>query len=173
VKPRLDDEFQNLYFSEFDRVYRAAFAISINREEAEDAAQEAFARALDRWPRLRGMSWNVGWIMKTAANEAIRTWRRRSRIDRFLRDTSSERETDPAEILSLRQAVISLPRRQREAVVLFYLGDLPVREVASAMNCAEGTVKALLSQARSNLRYGMEGDDGPRNETQTGTSRVG
>jgi RNA polymerase sigma-70 factor (ECF subfamily) len=54
-------------------------------------------------------------------------------------------------------AVRRLPRRQQEAVVLFYLTDLPLAAVAGAMGCAEGTAKAHLARAREALRVSLEG----------------
>ena len=60
-------------------------------------------------------------------------------------------ETDLLDILR------ALPHRQRTAVLLYYLADMPVREVADAMGVAEGTVKALLAQAREKLRTTLGG----------------
>ena len=57
--------------------------------------------------------------------------------------------------LDLIAALRALPTRQAEAVLLFYLGDLPVPVVASLMNVAEGTVKAHLSHARESLRVAL------------------
>jgi RNA polymerase sigma-70 factor, ECF subfamily len=51
----------------------------------------------------------------------------------------------------------ALPRRQREAVTLHYLVDLPVAQVARLMGCREGTVKAHLAHARKALRAQLEG----------------
>lgn len=52
-----------------------------------------------------------------------------------------------------------LPHRQRAAALLYYVADMPVREVAEAMGVAEGTVKALLAQARERLRTTLGGPD--------------
>jgi RNA polymerase sigma-70 factor (ECF subfamily) len=54
-------------------------------------------------------------------------------------------------VLDLWRSIRALPRRQQEAVVLHYVADLPVSEVAAAMRCGEGTVKAHLSRARAAL----------------------
>jgi RNA polymerase sigma-70 factor, ECF subfamily len=51
-----------------------------------------------------------------------------------------------------------LPARQAEAVALFYVEDLPVRQVAEVMGCAEGTAKALLHQARRRLAEQLGAD---------------
>ena len=59
----------------------------------------------------------------------------------------------------MREAITTLPPRQREAVVLRYLADLPLADVAEAMGCALGTVKATLHQALGSLRVELEEDD--------------
>ena len=61
------------------------------------------------------------------------------------------------ELADLWRAVRSLPRRQQEAVVLRYVADLPLTEVAAAMGCAEGTAKAHLARARDGLQDGPRG----------------
>ena len=57
------------------------------------------------------------------------------------------------------EAIATLPARQREAVVLRYLADLSVKDVAEAMGCAVGTVKATLNHALRTLRVELEEDD--------------
>jgi RNA polymerase sigma-70 factor (ECF subfamily) len=61
--------------------------------------------------------------------------------------------------VSVRDAIATLAPRQRQAVVLRYLADLPVRDVAEAMGCAEGTVKATLHQALRAMRIELEDKD--------------
>jgi RNA polymerase sigma factor (sigma-70 family) len=61
--------------------------------------------------------------------------------------------------VSVRDAITTLPPRQRQAVVLRYLADLPLTDVAAAMGCALGTVKATLHQALRNMRVELEEDD--------------
>ncbi len=64
-----------------------------------------------------------------------------------------------ATAVSVRDAITTLPPRQREAVVLRYLADLPLADVAEAMGCAVGTVKATLHQALGALRVELEEDE--------------
>jgi RNA polymerase sigma factor (sigma-70 family) len=61
--------------------------------------------------------------------------------------------------VSVRDAITTLPARQREAVVLRYLADLPLADVAAAMGCAVGTVKATLHNALRSLRVELEEDE--------------
>jgi RNA polymerase sigma-70 factor, ECF subfamily len=59
------------------------------------------------------------------------------------------------------RAVRALPRRQAQAIALFYLEDLPVAAIAEVLDCAEGTVKALLHQGRRTLaaRLGLDHEE--------------
>ncbi|MDP9342237.1 MAG: sigma-70 family RNA polymerase sigma factor [Actinomycetota bacterium] len=129
-------------------MYRAAFALCGDRELAQDATQEAFARALSRWRRLRGERWAAGWVMTTALNVARRSLRRRAPTPQPV-EASPRADLDL--LLDVRGAVRALPRRQQTAVVLYYLAGLPVPEVAGAMGCREGTVRAHLAKARASL----------------------
>jgi RNA polymerase sigma-70 factor, ECF subfamily len=146
--------FAELYRAEHDRVFRATYALCGDYATAEDATQEAFARALERWDRLRDQPWAAGWVTSTALNVARRTLRRR----RFMPGLGSvEVDSVPDGALDLWQAVRQLSRRQQEAVTLHYALDLPVAEVAHVMGCREGTVKAHLAHAREALRTRLEG----------------
>ncbi|MDP9342224.1 MAG: sigma-70 family RNA polymerase sigma factor [Actinomycetota bacterium] len=152
---RVDERFQELYRAEFGAVYRAVFLACGDRSVAEDATQEAFARALERWGRLRDRPWVAGWVATTAMNVARRSLRRRPGPE--LEGAVGAAGADPDAAEDVRRAVRRLPPRQREAVVLHYAMDLPVVEVARLMRCAEGTVKAHLSKAREALRGRLEG----------------
>jgi len=131
-------------------VYRAAFALCGDRELAQDAAQEAFARALARWGRLRDEPWAAGWVMTTALNVTRRALRRRTPAP-----PPPARRLDVDTLLDVRVTIRTLPRRQQTAVVLYYLAGLPVAEVAGAMGCREGTVRAHLARARASLARGL------------------
>jgi RNA polymerase sigma-70 factor (ECF subfamily) len=150
--------FVQLYRAEHDRVFRATWAFCGDRTVAEDATQEAFARALERWPRLREQPWVTAWVTSTALNAARRLQRRRRWPHRAeTAPAGTAAAADAAGAVELWQVVRALPRRQREAVTLHYLADLPVAEVARLMGCREGTVKAHLAHAREALRAQLEG----------------
>lgn len=142
--------FEAFYAAQYQRVFKAIYLSSGDRELAHDITQEAFQRAFARWRRLSKHEWAGGWVMTTALN-LLRKDRRRPR-DIALDATKHDRGTritgpDPDLMDGLRR----LPHRQRTAVLLHYLGDMPVHGVAQVMNVADGTVKALLSQGRANL----------------------
>jgi RNA polymerase sigma-70 factor (ECF subfamily) len=118
--------------------------------DGEDVVQNALLAAWKhrrRFDPARGTA--ASWLMTITVNEARKSHRGRHRMETLV-DTAG----DITEVLSLdlQRAVSSLPARQAMAVNLFYYADLPIREIAAAMGCAEGTVKSTLSAARAALR---------------------
>jgi RNA polymerase sigma factor (sigma-70 family) len=154
---KVDPQFIELYEREHERVFQVTFALCRDRGLAEDATQEAFARALERWARLRDRPWVGGWVMSTALNAARRMLRRRPYVF-----SVPSANPDSESATELWDVVRRLPRRQRKAIVLRYVVDLNLSEIAATMGCREGTVKAHLSSARQALREWFEGasDDG-------------
>ena len=149
---RVDRGFAEFYEREFAAVFRPVVALCRDRAVAEDATQEAFARALERWRRLRDRPWAAGWVTTTALNAARRSLRRRTPPDHVGIDGG-----DLEGGWDLWRAVARLPARQQEAVVLHYVLDLSVSETAQVMRCGDGTVKTHLSRARAALRVALEG----------------
>jgi RNA polymerase sigma-70 factor (ECF subfamily) len=145
----------------FRRAYRVAYRLLGSRADAEEIAQEAVARAYDRWARLTdgGRGRPDGWVTTVAANLAVDRWRRRNRHggvevvpERSVNDPSA------ATRLALRDAVGHLPKRQREVVVLRYLADYSEQDVARILGCSPGAVKQHASRGLARLRTAL-GDD--------------
>lgn len=123
---------------------------------AEELAQEAFARVCQHWSRVRVMANPRAWLNRVAVNLAT-SWFRRRAAERRARTRhgptdESSAPTDTATVMAIRDAVRRLPVRQRTALLLRHFEDLPVADVAEAMGCAPGTVKALTHQAITSLR---------------------
>jgi RNA polymerase sigma-70 factor (ECF subfamily) len=152
-------DFDAFFAGYFDPVARALTITTGSRELAADATQEAFTKAYQRWRRVRSMDRPDGWVYVVA----VRAARRAARRDRRLLAPPSSEGADPGggvvTRVSVRDAIATLPPRQREAVVLRYLADLPLADVAEAMGCAVGTVKATLHQALTSLRVEFEEAD--------------
>ncbi len=148
---KADSAFERFYMSEAKAVFNAVYLLCRDRALAEDATQEAFARAFERWDRLGAQPWAAGWVVTTALNVAKRGLRRR-------RAWLAAREpTNPDEAVDLWTAVRRLPRRQQEAVVLYYRMEFPVHEIGQILGCSEGTVRTHLARARDGLRTMLEG----------------
>ncbi len=132
---------------------------------AEDLVQEALVRLCRRWSVLASEGDAGRWVRRVAFNLAKTNFRtratRRRILDRYGPTMAATTVVGPTPTaLAVRRAVSVLPDRQRQAVILRYFCDLSVADVAVSMNCAEGTVKSLTSQAVAGLRgAGLEFDD--------------
>lgn len=128
-------------------------------DEAEDLAQDTLVSVVRHWDQVAAADSPEGWAFRTASNLS-KSWLRRLRLSRRRTPPPPDRsEPDAADSLAVRHAVSQLPARQREAVVLRYFAQLSVREAATAMNCAEGTIRALTSQGIAALRDHFDIDD--------------
>ena len=146
----------------FDEVYAAHYAdLAVqlyayfgDRQEAQDVAQEAFYRALVRWRSVAGYDDPVAWIRRVAWNLAVSRWRRARTALSFLgrqRRIDLQSEGPGPERVALVAALGTLPPVQRQALVLHYLGDLTVAEIAQKEGVAVGTVKSWLHRGRAAL----------------------
>jgi RNA polymerase sigma-70 factor (ECF subfamily) len=159
---RADPAFLALYRQEFGAVFRTVFLLCRDPHVAEEATQEAFVRALERWNRLAHEPWAGGWVTTTAINLARRALRRRRRsVPEAAADAT---DTDLAlDALHLWRSVARLPLRQQQVLVLHYRLGMPTADVATAMRCGESAVRAYLTRARAALRATLEEDlDGAR-----------
>jgi len=146
-----DEEYPALYRS----AYRVAFRLLGRREEAADLAQEACARAYARWNRVGGFECPEAWVAKVAGNLAIDARRKQHTAQRHVDSYVAPRPDDQAredERVDLHRALLTLPRRQREVVLLRFVADQPEAAVAAALGCSLGTVKSHASRGVAALR---------------------
>ena len=154
--------FDEFFDANYTPVVRGLTLALGDRARAEDVAQEAFARAVRKWSKVRAMERPVGWVYVVAMNAARRGARRQAREHAVV-----EAPTAPAGDIggtvstrvALREAVETLPRRQREAIALRYFADLSIDETAAAMKCAPGTVKSAVHAALATLRIELDDED--------------
>lgn len=145
------------------RLVAALTVHSGSRTDAEDLAQEALARAVARWSKVRAMHHPRAWVFQVAYNLSRSRWRRlgaeRRAIERAdLPPEHAPDGLDPGERDLLAQAVADLPPRQRAAVAMRHLADLSTAETAVALGCKEATVRSLTAQGVASLRSSMGAD---------------
>ncbi|HEX6395583.1 MAG TPA: sigma-70 family RNA polymerase sigma factor [Acidimicrobiales bacterium] len=129
---------------------RAAWRVTGDRTASEDVAAETMARAFARWDRLHGLAYLEAWIQRVAINLAI-DWdrRRRPHIDTRNPPDAIEATIGSVDLVS---ALRRLSRRQREAVVLHYLLDMPIELVAVQLRLSDGAVRSHLHRGVQKLR---------------------
>jgi RNA polymerase sigma-70 factor (sigma-E family) len=142
-----DSAFAWLFRDEYPAIVRTAYLMLGDREAAEDVAQEAFVRLYARWRRVSRYERPGAWVRRVAIRLASRARGRPRAATLTEGPARPEPTTDP----DLRLALLALPANQRAAVVLHYLEDLPVAEVAVLMGCAPSTAKVHLHRARKRL----------------------
>jgi RNA polymerase sigma-70 factor (ECF subfamily) len=126
-----------------------------HRPVAEELAQDTFVRVHQHWDRVRAMENPAGWSYTVALNLSRSWWRRHHAERRALRRLGAPQTStaeDPHDALVLREAMATLPIRQRTAVLLRFFADQSIAATAEQMRCAEGTVRSLTAQGVAALR---------------------
>jgi RNA polymerase sigma-70 factor, ECF subfamily len=147
-----EDDFDAFYLRSYGRLVAELDGV-VGLPDAEDAVQEAFARASVRWERIRDYDHPDAWVRRVAFNLAVSSLRTaRRKLVAYRRVEPPQPAPPPSEeAVMLGQALRRLSRRHREVLVLHYLADLPVEEIASVLKIPAGTVKGRLFRARAAL----------------------
>jgi RNA polymerase sigma factor (sigma-70 family) len=140
--------FDDFYRAHRDRIARALSLTLRDTELGTDAADEAFARACQRWIVVRDYGNPEGWVYRVAMNWA-RSWMRRKRRERDRQPlvATPDHSFDDDLDVDLERAIGTLSDDHRAVVVSRYFLDWSVGETAAALDIAEGTVKSRLSRA--------------------------
>jgi RNA polymerase sigma-70 factor (sigma-E family) len=149
-----DDAYvRDIYEASYRRLVAQAYAVAGDRVEAEDAVQEAFARAVAAGARFHRVDNPEAWLRTVALNVIRRRWRRTR-----LFSSLSPRLATPTDVPGISEdhvavvaALRGLPFQQRETIALFYLADMSVQEIAATLGVADGTVKSRLTRGRTAL----------------------
>jgi len=149
-----------------DRLYRAAWALTGSREDAEDLVQETYARVLAR-PRMLRNEDDLGYLLRSLRNTFLnqkRAERRRLRPDPLpdeLGLVADPWARDPSEALQakeLYEAVAALPESYRDVLVAVDIAGLSYKEAARALRIREGTVMSRLYRARQQVVRRLDGE---------------
>jgi len=163
------EAFERLVEKYRQRVWRLAFQILRDREEAQDVAQEAFVRVFQSLPAFRGQSAFYTWMFRIVVNLAMDRQRQRGVRARALGGEAVPEEEwqrtlpDPAagpdaratraeERELVRRALDSLPPNHRTIIMLSDIEGLTYREIAEVLKIPLGTVMSRLFNARKRLR---------------------
>jgi RNA polymerase sigma-70 factor, ECF subfamily len=156
-------DFEEFYAANYGKITALVAAVLGDRSEADDVAQETFARALARWPRLSGYELPEAWVRQVALRLAIDSGRRVRRTLRalpLLRAAAARNpEPEPGAALTLTplgRALTRIPLREREVIVLHYVADLTVEQIARDRGIGVSTVKARLASGRRRLERELE-----------------
>lgn len=144
--------FQRFLDEQRDVVWRFA-AASVGPDDADDVFQETFLAALRAYPRLRPRSNLRGWVLTIAHRKALDHHRaRRRELDRRRRLPPPATADSDGWDDSIWRAVRELPPKQRSALLLRYVEDLPYRDIGRALDCSEAAARRSAHEGLGRLR---------------------
>jgi RNA polymerase sigma-70 factor (ECF subfamily) len=158
---RDSEGFDELYLACYQRLVGQVAAVVGDLGDAEDAVQEAFVRASRHWSRIRAYDLPLAWVRRVAFREALSGLRRRRRRLALLVRLGPPPAVPElsADGVDMHRAMARLPLRQRQVLVLFYVAELPVEEIAAQLRVPAGTVKSRLARGRAALAGMLDGRD--------------
>lgn len=159
----------------FDRlspaIFKHCYALLLDQQKAEDAAQEVFIKLWNKAGSWKPDASVKTWLMKVARNHCLDVLRKKKndlkKHEEFYKDhliTAAEKqEIKPDQALDheqyekiIKNALFSLPERQREAMTLVYYSEVPNAQAAQIMGLRTSAFDSLLARARRNLRSQLE-----------------
>ncbi len=147
------EAFAWFFTAEYPRVVRSLSHL-LRREDAEDVAQEAFARLHQHWAKVSRYEQPDAWVRRVALNRAItlatregKRHQREHRADLSPRDVAAPGVPD----MRVGDALRTLPVKQRMLVVLYYYEDRPLSDAAELLDMTPGAAKVALHRARQAL----------------------
>jgi RNA polymerase sigma-70 factor (sigma-E family) len=142
---------------------RFAFVVTGSQHAAEDALQDALARACEKWARVSSTQDPDSYVRRMVVNAHISRWRRTRRESPVSTFRDGDSHPDPADRVGTGDAVWSvcreLPPRQRAAVVLRFYEDLEYAEIATLLGCSEATARSHVHRALGALRSRLAEED--------------
>ena len=153
---RREENFRAAFVELWPAARRVARRLVGDQTAADDIAAEALARTFARWDRVETLPHRDAWVLRVTTNLALDSLRRRQ--PPVVATAVSHPEDQVAVRIALAAALQGLPARQREVVVLRYLGDLSEDDVASALGIGAGSVRTHMQRGLTTLRNRL-GDD--------------
>lgn len=135
-----------------EKMYRLAYRLTLNRDDAEDLVGETILRLLNNIENIDEKRPITPWIYTVMTRLAIDGWRREKRTLPLELDLRVEPKKVGPEVIQLEECLKKLPPIQRVCVILHYYEGYSIKEIASSLSKKEGTIKANLFKARENLK---------------------
>jgi RNA polymerase sigma-70 factor (ECF subfamily) len=155
-------EFEEFFRAEYPGLVRAFYVLTADQGEAEELAQEAMARAFERWERVGAMESPAGYLYRIGLNLNRHRLRhlavRARRLLAMTRDAQSEQL--PGVRGEIAEAIASLSRGQREAFMLVEWLGLNAEETGGVLGIAPATVRSRVYRAKTALRSRLSDEEG-------------
>ena len=151
AKKKNADAFSKLIDSQMQSLYKTAYAIVKNNDDAADAISETVLICWEKLQTLKKNQYFKTWITRILINECYKILKNNSNIVRF-EDMVVEESTEDVHNLEFEEALDTLDDKYRVIVVLYYSQGFSTKEIARILKIPEGTVRTRLSRAREQLK---------------------
>ena len=162
--PADDADFNDFVATNHTALCRFAYLVTGNREDAQDAVQDALAGIFRRWGRVRQAE-RLAYVKRSIVNASISAWRkhRREKPIADFETLAGGTVPDPGQAViesdRMIRLLLGLPARQRTAIVLRYYEDRDFPEIARICGCTEIAARGLVKRALATLRDQVDRDD--------------
>lgn len=156
------DEFKSIFLPCHKQLYRVAFRLTGNREDAEDIVQETFMKIWNGRERLGQLNNTAAFCMATLKNvfvDRVRKNRQELYSDMSTDEITIVSDTDIGQQIEARDAVDKimglidlLPANQRDVMKMRDIADLPFEEIEAVTGLSSGNIRTLLSRARKKIK---------------------
>lgn len=159
-KDYLNGKFIKTVEENKDAMFRLAYSIVLNQQDAEDIVSEAVLKGYSHLENLKNTKKMKAWLFQILVNESKDCLKRCSRMD-LVEDSSlfEDNGGDKEKTYDLLEFVCRLDEIFKEVVMLYYFEDFNVKEIANILDISEGTIKSRLSRARAKLKEFLENDN--------------
>lgn len=148
------EAFETIIMEVIDSLYRVAYGILENEEDASDAISNATLKAYEKIATLRQLEFFKTWITRILINECNAIIKQKQKviyIDSYTENQNDTYTSNNETSIDVKQAMNKLEKELNQIVILYYFDDLSVEEISNMLEIPKGTVKSRLSRARQVL----------------------
>jgi RNA polymerase sigma-70 factor (ECF subfamily) len=161
---RASGDVESIVLAYYEDVFRYAFRLSGNGDDAADLAQQTYLLAGRRLHQLREIARCRSWLLAIVRTCFLKSIQRRrpvlaTDLDLEIRQVSSDSEATSIDREALNLALAELPESDRLILLMFYFEDLSYKEIAEQLDIPIGTVMSRLSRAKQRMRERLEARD--------------
>jgi len=150
-----DEYIELIVKTHSNSMFKAAYALLGNRDDAEDAVQEAFIRLLEKNPDIKDDEHLKAWLLRVTINLSKNMLKASWRKNKYVTQEESYTENESDEVLF---CVMRLEENYRTVIHLYYYEGYSIKEIASVLSLPRATVGTRLRRGRAKLRNMLEGD---------------
>lgn len=146
--------FEKIIMEVIDSLYRVAYGILQNEEDASDAISNATLKAYEKITTLKNQEYFKTWITRILINECNSIIKQKQKviyIDNYTESQNKTYEKDNEITIDVKETMKKLDSNLNQIVILYYFEDLGIEEISSILEIPKGTVKSRLSRARQIL----------------------